>query len=297
MNARIGFAGLGTMGVPMAHSLLRAGVPLRVWNRHAAKCAPLVAAGAVAAASVDALFAQTQTILLMLADEAAIDAVLARGTSTFAARVKGRTLVNMGTVATDYSQTLCGEIRAAGGAYVEAPVSGSRKPAEAGQLVGLVAGRDAEVARVRSLMAPMCSKTVACGDVPNALLMKHATNMLLIPIMAGLSHAARFAKLAGLDLAVFSDVPLSGQMASDLLRAKLPKLVAADFAPQAAVRNVRTSADAAILAAGLCGFDPPILETCRALLVAAEAQGRGEDDAMALVETDFDLGAAATRRN
>lgn len=93
----VGFVGLGIMGQPMALNLARAGTPLTVWNRTPARSEPLRAAGAVVADDVAGVFRRASTVLLMLADEAAVDVVLERGTPRFAGLVAGRTVVHMGT--------------------------------------------------------------------------------------------------------------------------------------------------------------------------------------------------------
>jgi len=95
------------------------------------------------------VFAHCATIFLMLVDGEAIDAVLDRDGAAFAARVAGRTVVHMGTTSPAYSRELEADIRSVGGHYVEAPVSGSRKPAEAGQLVAMLAGNADAIANVR----------------------------------------------------------------------------------------------------------------------------------------------------
>ncbi len=154
------------MGEAMARNLLRAGQDLVVWNRAPQKAEALREAGAAIAADTAELFARTRIAILMLADEAAIDAVLGRATAAFARNVAGHIVVQMGTVSPGYSRGLEADIRAAGGAYVEAPVSGSRGPAEAGELVAMLAGDPAAVAEIRPLLAPMCRETVACGAVP-----------------------------------------------------------------------------------------------------------------------------------
>ena len=156
----IGFLGLGVMGQPMALNLSRAGQGLAVWSRTAANCEPLRAAGAEVCAAPADVFARAQAVFMMLFDEAAIDAVLARGTAALAAMVRGRTLVNMASVAPDYSRSLAGEVERAGGRYVEAPVSGSRVPAEKGQLVAMLAGDEAACEEVRGLLAPMCAQAI-----------------------------------------------------------------------------------------------------------------------------------------
>jgi 3-hydroxyisobutyrate dehydrogenase len=197
----VGFVGLGTMGEPMAMNLARSGMPLLVWNRSSAKCAMLADAGATVAETAAEVFASCETVVLMLVDGAATDVVLARGEAVFSERVKGHTLVNMATMAPDYSAAIEADITAAGGRYVEAPVSGSRKPAEAGQLIAMLAGQPAAVASIRPLLAPMCREAIVCGPVPNALLMKLAVNLFLITMVTGLAEAVHFAERRGLDLA------------------------------------------------------------------------------------------------
>src|SRR4051812_48475938 len=128
------------MGQPMALNLARAGAELVAWNRTPARAEPLLAAGATVVDSPAEVFARTRTVLMMLADDAAIDTVLRRGTRAFATLVAGHTVVHMGTTSPGFSQGLAADVAAAGGRYVEAPVSGSRVPAAKGELVGMLAG-------------------------------------------------------------------------------------------------------------------------------------------------------------
>src|SRR5690349_1118030 len=130
----IGFIGLGTMGEAMALTLVKAGKRLLVWNRTRERAEILAAAGADVAREPADVFAQSATVFLMLVDGGAVDSVLDRGGTAFAARVTRRTVVHMGTTSPAYSRGLEADIRSVGGYYVEAPVSGSRKPAEAGLL-------------------------------------------------------------------------------------------------------------------------------------------------------------------
>ncbi len=196
--APIGFIGLGSMGEPMALNLAKAEKPLLVWNRTLAKARALEAAGASVATNAANVFAQANIIILMLADGQAMDAVLGRGTPAFAGRVKDRTILHKGTTSPAYSRGLEADIRAVGGSYVEAPVSGSRKPAEAGQLVAMLAGEEPSVEAVRPLLRPMCRETIVCGVGPNALLMKLSVNLFLITLVTGLAEAVHFAARQGL---------------------------------------------------------------------------------------------------
>src|SRR5215467_9687649 len=127
----VGFIGLGLMGEPMTLNLLRANSPLVVWNRSPAKSAVLAKAGALVAQDPQDVFQRCEVVILMLRDAEATDAVLGRRGGTFKARVKRHTIINMATPSPFYSKSLETDIRAHGGQYVEAPVAGSRKPAEA----------------------------------------------------------------------------------------------------------------------------------------------------------------------
>lgn len=261
----LGFIGLGSMGEPMALNLLKAGTPLLVWNRSNAKAQSLAEAGALVSASADEVFARCGTVFLMLADGGAIDATVGRNTPTFTENVRGRTLVNTSTVSADYSKTLEADVRAAGGHYVEAPVSGSRKPAEAGQLIGMLAGHSPDVASVRPLLNPMCRETFLCGEVPGALLMKFAVNLYLITMVTGLAEAVHFAVRHQLDIGKLAAILDAGPMASSVSRVKLEKLVAQDFRPQAAIANVFENSRLISQAARVAHVASPVLDACHAL--------------------------------
>lgn len=271
------------MGQPMALNLARAGVPLTVWNRTAARCAPLADAGAHVATGPDEVFGRADVVLLMLADEAAVDAVLDRGGAGFGARCRGRTVVQMGTMPADYSHALAADVAAAGGAYVEAPVSGSRGPAEQGSLVAMLSGADTDVDRVRPLLAPMCAEVVDCGPVPGALLMKFAVNLFLITMVTGLAEAYGFAEAHKLDPALLTRILDAGPMASAVSRAKAAKLLAGEFAVQASITDVLKNNRLIAEAARAAGVASPLLDVCHALFGEAVALGRGGEDMAGVV--------------
>jgi 3-hydroxyisobutyrate dehydrogenase len=282
-SAPVGFIGLGAMGEPMALNLVKARTPLLVWNRSPAKCGILAEAGAAVAKDPAEVFARCDVVILMLVDGAAMDAVLARGDRAFGDRVTGHTLVNMATTAPGYSKALETDVRAQGGRYVEAPVSGSRTPAEAGQLVAMLAGDPADVASIRSLLAPMCRHAIACGPVPSALFMKLAVNLFLITMVTGLVEAVHFAERHGLDLAQLVAVLDAGPMASDVSRVKAAKLVAHDLAVQAAISNVLENARLIAGAAREANIASPLLDVCHALYGEAQSLGLAGADMVAVI--------------
>ncbi len=281
---RTGFVGLGTMGAPLAARLLDAGVALTVWNRTPERCAPLVARGAVRAIDVAEVFATCATVMLMLLDEAAVDAVLARGTPAFGERMRGVTLVMLGTTSAGYSAGLAREVRREGGAYVEAPVSGSRVQAEDGTLVGLLAGDAASLDRIAPLLAPLFRTRVRCGEVPAALRTKLAVNHYLIVLVTALAEAFAAAHAAGVDPHLLRSVLDAGPMASAVSRIKLDKLVSGDFTAQAAIRDVATIADLAAAQAHGAGVEAPLIELAARLFRRAHAGGLGALDMAAVLQ-------------
>lgn len=234
----VGFIGLGVMGRPMAARLARSGARLAVWSRTSAHCQEAVTLGARPCLDPGEVFAVAdQAVILMLADEASTDAVLGRG-AQLAAKVRGRTVINMGTMAPGWSAQRSMDICEAGGVWVEAPVSGSRGPAEAGELVAMLAGEAEARDLAREIIRPCCRTIFDCGAAPNALRMKLAVNLFLITLVTGLVEATHFAQRAGLDLEAFSAIIGAGPMSSPVAQAKLDKLLARDFSVQASIRDV-----------------------------------------------------------
>ncbi|MFC7706242.1 NAD(P)-dependent oxidoreductase [Plastorhodobacter daqingensis] len=280
----IGFIGLGVMGQPMALNLAKAGTRLVVWNRSPQACEPLREAGARVAADADEVFARARVVICMLVNEAALDAVLRRGTPHFADLVKGHVVVSMGSNPPDYSRKLAREIEATGGHYVEAPVSGSRKPAETGQLVVLLGGKPETVAEIRPLLSPVCRESVLCGPVGDALLMKLAVNHYLNTMLAGMAEAIHFADRLGLDLDTFKAAIDSGPMSCDFTRMKLPKFIARDFSVQAATEDALNSTRLIADAARAFGIATPLLDLASALYGESVALGNGREDMISAVK-------------
>ena len=282
-DRRLGFLGLGRMGEPMASHLVGVGITLTVWNRSPTKIDLLVARGATAATSPRDLFDRSDTVILMLSNGPSTDTVLGRTSDGFDVPVAGRTIVNMGTISADYALALSDQVVACGGRYVEAPVSGSRVPAERGELVAMLAGDPEAVAEVEPLLKPMTAATFRCGAVPRATEMKLAVNAYLIGMVTALAEAFHFAEQRHLDLATFRAIVDAGQMASPISRIKVAKLVDGDFAPQAAVGDVLYN-NRLILEAADGAFPMPLLTICAELLSGTEDRGRGKEDMIAVID-------------
>jgi len=279
----VGFVGLGLMGEPMALNLLKVNQPVVVWNRTKTKCARLAENGATVASDVTDVFARCRIVIFMLIDASALDSALKRGTPEFAPMVKGRTIVNMATTAPNYSLELEAAVRTAGARYVEAPVSGSRIPAETGRLIAMLAGNPDDIAAIAPLLLSMCRETVFCGPVPNALYMKLAVNLYMINMVTGLAEAVHLAEQLGLDPTKLSTVLELGSISSELAHVKLQKLIARDFTPQAAIPNVLDNTRLILQAAELIGVASPLLDVCNSLYAETNALGLRDADMVAVI--------------
>jgi len=281
----VGFIGIGMMGEPMALNLLRAGTPVIAWNRSPARLKTVADAGATAAPSVRDLFEQASTVFVMLFDRQALDLTLGRETPEFGRMVAGRTLINLGSMSPEDSIALGRDIAAAGGRFVESPVSGSRIPAELGQLVAMLAGDESAAEAVRPLFAPMCKRTVYCGPLGSGLRMKLAVNLFLLVMVNGLNEAVHFADRNGLDRVRLQDVLDAGPMASAVSRLKLASLIADDFTPFTSIRDALNSTDLITTAAALAGANVPLIRECQAIYGESAVDGLGGLDMMAVIKT------------
>ena len=284
---KLGFAGLGLMGRPMASNIVQAGFPLAAYSRSAGPREALERLGARTFGEAAELFDACDTVILMLADDCSTDAVLGRGTAGFGRQVRGKLIVNMGTHAPAWSKALETDLVAAGARFVEAPVSGSRGPAEAGELVAMLAGDPNGIEQLRPLLTHLCRETIATGPVPSAMACKISVNLYLIASVAALAEGMALAKKLGLDPDVFARVIGQGPLGSDVARAKLHKMIIRDFAPEASIRDVCKNACLVADTAATAKLDAQALGSARRLFEGV-LQGGGSELDMAGVITAWD---------
>ena len=152
---------------------------------------------------------------------------------------------------------------------MEAPVSGSRIPAERGQLVCLLGGDPTLVDATSALLRPMCKELIFCGAVGDALRMKLAINLYLCSSLVALAEATNFARNARLPLDKFRKAVAIGPMNSDFVGIKLPKLIAEDFGLQAGLADAHTSTCLIRTEAARLGAMTPQLDLSSALYARA----------------------------
>src|SRR5262249_19119900 len=160
--------------------LVDVGHKVTVWNRSADKCKPLAAAGASVAASPAAVAAASETIITILTDAAAIDAVYAGPQGLLATDVSDKLFIERSTVQPATELTLADKVRRKGAAFVECPVGGSTGPARQGQLIGLLGGAPADADRAQPLVRQLCRRIEHCGPVGAGATMKLAINLPLL---------------------------------------------------------------------------------------------------------------------
>src|SRR3546814_12325911 len=126
----------------------------------------------------------------MLAGPDATDAILGRGSDAFTRTVCGKLIVNTGTAPPAWSACLAAQVAEAGGRYVEAPVSGSRQPAQERRLVAILSGARRDVVDARDLLAPICQPRFDCGATPGPLRIMLAGNLFLIRMVLQLGETS-----------------------------------------------------------------------------------------------------------
>ncbi len=281
---RIGFIGVGLMGEPMAANVIRAGFEVHVWNRSNPSAARLEELGAIRESDPLHVISSCDATIVMLATEDAISTTLTPGSPRFRKAIAGRGLVHMGTTSAEFSAEIDAHVRESGGWYVEAPVSGSRVPAEQGRLVAMAAGDPGHLDEMEVVFAAMCAGVLRCGNPPSGTHMKFAVNIYLISIVTALAEAYHFAQAKQLDIDTFVTAINSGQMASPIAAVKLDKLGRADFSPQAAIADVYKNSRLIADAAHSARIATPLLNTCHELFLDALNCGMGGLDMIGVVK-------------
>ncbi|KAJ5719670.1 hypothetical protein N7493_007248 [Penicillium malachiteum] len=212
----------------------------------------------------------------MLFNESAIQSIL---DAEFKCALPGKTLVNTSSVSVKFSKFFDKEIRDTGGKFLEMPVSGSKVPAEQGQLVGMMAG-DPDLAKiVKPFVEPLTRSAVYCGPIGSGLKARYAINTLLISLTVGLAEAVNLAKVQGVDLEAFGQVVEACPMASAYSDIKVGKMLNDDWAPQAAIKDCYNSTQLIQSAAVSANIQSPLMDVWEIICTGDECGlGRGRYD-------------------
>lgn len=192
---RVAVLGLGTMGAAMARRVLDAGLPLTVWNRNPARAEPFRDTGARVATDAEDAVADADVVLTMLFDGGAVRSVMDLALPRMA---RGSVWMQSSTVGISATDQFADAAAAAGVEYVDAPVLGTKGPAEQGELTALVAGPADAVDRLGPILDAVAVKTVRVGDAaPAASGLKLAMNAWIATLTAGIAQSLTLARTLG----------------------------------------------------------------------------------------------------
>jgi 3-hydroxyisobutyrate dehydrogenase-like beta-hydroxyacid dehydrogenase len=276
----VAFLGLGTMGLPMAQRVRAAGHALSVWNRTAARAASLVEAGARLAADPEDAVRDAEVVLTMLADPAAVDAVYAALAPGLA---PGAVAVDLSTVDPACAHRSDERVRASGGRFLDAPVSGTRQPAEAGTLLIMAAGPADTLALTRPVLDAM-GRVVHVGAVGQGMAMKLVLNGLGAHMICGLGAVLALGRRLGLAPATMLEVINDGAFSSPMYRQKGARLLQRDFHPDFTVELLAKDQRLVAETAAALGYPMPTEEAVRQVIADALQHGLGHEDLAAVLK-------------
>jgi 3-hydroxyisobutyrate dehydrogenase-like beta-hydroxyacid dehydrogenase len=239
MKQRVGFMGLGIMGKPMAINVMRAGYPTVVYNRTREQCEPCAGHGAEVASSPRELAEKADVILIMVTGPEAVSDLLFGENGAATALNGNKTLVNMSSVSPAYTKELDRKLKETGVVFIDAPVSGSKKPAEDAALLILAGGAKDKIDGLAPLFETMGKKVIYCGEVGQGSMMKMANNLLLGLLMAGLCETICFGVKGGLSKEALLDVILSGPLNAPIFGMKTNMLKKGDYPVNFPLKHMR----------------------------------------------------------
>lgn len=275
---KYGFLGLGIMGRGMAANLVKAGNKLVVWNRTPDKCAPLVQLGAQQAQSPADVIAACDVTFAMVSDpEASLELLFGTG-GVLEAMGEGKSYVDCSTVDPHTAIEVGQSITEQGGRFLEAPVSGSKKPAEDGTLIFLCAGDQTLLDEVRPVLDVMGKATHYLGATGQAARMKLVINMIMGSMMTGFGEGLALAQKADLDVSELLAVLDEGAMANPVFRLKGPRMAAGDFSTAFPLKHQQKDMRLALQLGEDLTQPLPAAATANALFLRAKEAGFGDDD-------------------
>ena len=274
-NPTVALLGTGTMGAGMAASIARAGLPLRVWNRSREKAEPLAGVGAVIADSPAEAVEGADLVLTMLFDADAVAATMEQARASLA---PGAVWVQQSTVGVEGSDRLVALARDLGVAYVDAPVLGTRKPAEDGALVVLASGPQDVRERVTPVFDAIGSRTLWLGAAGEASRLKLAANAWVITVVEGIAESLALTRSLGLDPHLFLQAVAGGAMDAPYVQLKGTAMIEGDFAPSFSIDGAAKDGDLIVAAARGAGVELAVVEAAREHHARARAPGHGGQD-------------------
>jgi 3-hydroxyisobutyrate dehydrogenase len=284
MTLRIAVLGLGIMGSGMARELVNKGFEVRVWNRNAAKAAPLVAAGARAGATPADAVRDVDLALAMLADDDASRAVWLGTGGALDAMKPGAVAMESSTLTVEWVRELAREAGNRGVEFLDAPVTGTKMHAESGTLSFLVGGAAETLERVRPALAAMSGSIAHVGPSGSGAMVKLINNFMCGVQVASLAEALGMAERSGLDVRQVAAMLGAGAPGSPLVRMIGQRMIDRAYEPNFFVPLMAKDLAYAQREFARAGIDLKSAEVARAPFVAAAQAGFADRDIASIVE-------------
>jgi 3-hydroxyisobutyrate dehydrogenase len=289
---RVAVLGTGTMGAPMARNLLHAGFGVRVWNRTLAKAPALAVDGARPASDPAEAATGADVLITMLSDGATVEDVMTGPDGALSMLHSGAIWIQMRTVGVEWTDRLADLADLHGVAFVDAPVSGSSKPADRGELEILAAGALEVRPRVQPIFDVLGRRTVWLDRVGDGSRLKLALNNWLVVLVEAMSETLTFSEALCPEPRVFLETIAGGPLASAYAMTKGTAMLDEDFVPGFPLRHAVKDAELAMSAAYRHGAELTLTEALLPRWREAVVEGHGDEDVAAAVTQS----AAATRR-
>lgn len=280
--SRVGFIGLGIMGRPMAHNLLRAGLDLVVHSRSRAPVDELVAAGALRAESPREVAGLAQTVVIMVPDTPDLNAVVDGGDGLLEAMHPPALVIDMSTVDPIETRAIAARFSERGIGYVDAPVSGGEKGAIEGKLSIMAGGSVDDFQRALPILEILGATIVHVGEVGAGQVTKAANQLVVGVTIEAVAEALALADAAGVDPVKVREALLGGFAASRILEVHGQRMLEGTYKPGFRSRLHLKDARIASQTARHLGVSTPALDVAEAQLASLTTTGRGDLDHAAL---------------
>jgi 3-hydroxyisobutyrate dehydrogenase len=271
------------MGMGMARNAVAAGLAVHVWNRTADKLDGLAGeAGVEAFATAREAVADVDLVVTMLTDADATLAAMS-GPDGGAAGSECAVWAQMGTIGVEGSERCAELARDRGLVYVDAPVLGTKKPAEEGQLVILASGPEAPREPLEPFFDAVGKRTIWVGEAGQGSRLKVVVNAWLCAVVEGTAEMLRLAQALGLEPQLALDAIEDGPLDAPYMRMKGNAMVAGDYTPSFRLALAAKDARLAVAAGKEAGAEIPAIETIAAQLTAVAEAHPDEDLAVAFL--------------
>lgn len=279
----IGFIGLGLMGKPMARNLSSAGYTLVIHNRSRAVVDELSAEGMTAAGSPREVAAQSDALILMLPDTPTVEQNVLGDGGILAALTPQQLVIDMGTTAVEATHRLAGEVEAAGGVYVDAPVSGGQVGAVEAALTIMCGGTPEAFARARPLLEAMGQQITHVGATGSGQVAKAANQVIVGLTISAVAEALHLAKRSGVDPAAVRESLRGGFAWSRIMELHGQRMIEGNYEPGGKSSTQRKDLQQALGQAEAVGARMPVTEVVKNLYDELIEQGGGDLDHSAVM--------------